>query len=344
MGLKIVTNPSEISEDKWLHFVEEHPNGNIFQAPYIYRAYQDTKTYQPVFLSLIDEEGNILGILISVIQNFMHGFLRSFSTRAVIWGGPLVKGNQSEYLEIIIQKYDEIIKNKAIYTEVRNLFDTSNNTILYEKYGYRYEEHLNILVDLTIGEEALWKGLKKRRKEGIRKAKRNNLIFELTNSKDIIPTFYDLLKITYNHAKLPHPPIDFFYSLYNNLPPDNIKIFTLRKESKILIVLVSLIFNNCLYAFLVGTNREKKYLLMKPVDLLYWEVMLWGIENGCHIFDWLGAGNPKKEYGVRKFKLQYGGEILELGRYEKTHKPFMMKIATNGFKIWQSLKYKKSEQ
>lgn len=334
----VITNVNLIDRSKWCEFVYNHPHGNIFQTPEMYEVYQNTKNYEPVFLAVVNSKGEISGTLLAVIQKEYSGVLGNFTARSIIQGGPLLKDDDPHVLDLVLNEYDKIIKEKSIYTEVRNFYDTSNNKKIYEKYGYKYKEHLNILVNLTIGEEALWKELSKKRKQGIRKAKRNDLIVEVTDSKNIILTFYDLLKITYNHAKLPHPPINFFYSLYNNLCSDNLKFFTLRKNSKILIVFVALIFNNCIYAFFIGTNREKKYLSMRPLDLLFWEVMLWGLENGCHIFDWLGAGHPNKEYGVRKFKLQYGGEVLELGRYEKIHKPLLMQFGRFGLKLWQKIK------
>ena len=66
--------------------------------------------------------------------------------------------------------------------------------------------------------------------------------------------------------------------------------------------------------------------------------MRWGIVNGIKVFDWLGAGKPNKEYGVRDFKLEYGGKVVEFGRYEKIHKPFLMEIGKIGLKLWQKLK------
>jgi len=325
----------EIDRLKWSHFIHNHSNGNIFQTPEMYEVFRDIKNCEPVFLALIDRKNEILGVLLAQIQKFYSEFLSKFTARSVILGGPIIKDNDTEIGKILLKKFDEIISKKVIYSQFRNLWCTKYYKDSFSNCYYNYEEHLNILIDLTIGEEALWKGLNKSRKEGIRKARRNGLIFEASNSKDIIPTFYNLLKMTYKNAKLPYPSIDFFYSLSKNLSPNNIKFFTLRKENKFLVILVALVFNRCLYAYYIGRILDNNYLKMKPVDSLYWEVLLWGLKNGCKTFDWLGAGKPNQEYGVRRFKLQFGGKLVEFGRYEKVYKPFLMKLGKFGLKLKQ---------
>jgi len=332
---------STLNPAQWSSFVYDHPNGNIFQTPEMYEVYKNTKNYEPIFLAVIDDKNEILGTLLAVIQKEYSGFLGSFTARSIIYGGPLIKDNNPDVLDLIVKEYDKIIKRKAIYSQFRNMWDWGELKEIFIKNGFEYEEHLNILVDLTIGEELLWKGVKKSRKEGIRKAIRNELkfsTFSTKDAKDVLPIFYKLLKETYLNAKLPYPLIDFFYNLNDKMTDKHIKYFTLRKNEETIIVLVALIYKECLFAFYIGTKQDKEILRMRPVDLFYWEVMRWGIVNGIKVFDWLGAGKPNKEYGVRDFKLEYGGKVVEFGRYEKIHKPFLMEIGKIGLKLWQKLK------
>jgi len=327
----------ELDRKEWSDFVYNHPDGNIFQTPGMFEVYKNTKNYEPVFLA-VKENNDIVGILLAVIQKEHSGFLGKFSSRSIIWGGPLVKDNDEKVFDLLLKEYKREIKKKAIYTQFRNLWEQGDNKRIFDKCGFKYEEHLNIINDLTLDKEILWKNLAKSRREGIRKAQRNNLIFGFTNSKEIIPTFYNLLSKTYKHAKLPYPKIDFFYSLHKKFSSNNLKFFTLCKDNEILIILAALIYNKCLYAFYIGTIRDNHYLKMRPVDLFYWEVLCWAKENACNTYDWLGAGKPDKEYGVRKFKLQYGGKVTELGRYEKVHKPLLMGLGKLGLKLWQKIK------
>ncbi len=327
-----------IDKEEWGEFVYNHPHGNIFQTPEMYEVYKNTKNYEPVFLAVVNDKGEISGTLLAVIQKEYSGVLGNFTARSVIHGGPLIKDDDPDVLGFVLKEYDKTIKKKAIYSQFRNFWDWGDSREIFIKNGFEYEEHLNILVDLTIGEEALFKSYSKRRRGGIRKAIRNNFTFEVSNSKVILLNFYSLLQETYSNAKLPYPFFDFFENIQKIIPKNNMKFFILKKDNKILIVLLALIYKGCLSAFYIGTNRNKEFLRMKPVDLLYWEVMRWGVNNECRVFDWLGAGKPNKEYGVRKFKLQFGGNILELGRFEKIHKPLLMQFGKLGLKLSQKIK------
>ena len=51
------------------------------------------------------------------------------------------------------------------------------------------------------------------------------------------------------------------------------------------------------------------------------------------IFDFMGAGVPDKPYGVRDFKMEFGGEAVEFGRYLYVRKPLLYKIGKLGVNI-----------
>ena len=46
-----------------------------------------------------------------------------------------------------------------------------------------------------------------------------------------------------------------------------------------------------------------------------WSVMDYANKNHFPLFDLMGAGKPDIPYGVRDFKMQFGGELKEYGRY-----------------------------
>ena len=327
-----------IDRDQWAQFVAGHPRGNIFQTPEMSDVFRAASNSRPVFLSAVDAEGRILGILLAQLQRFYRGLAGRLTARVVVIGGPLLKDDDQEVGHALLQRFDEAVSGQVVYSQFKNLWKMDNLRPLFASRSYKYDEHLNILVDLTGGEEALWKGLSKARKEGIRKARRNNLSFEVTESPDVIPTFYELLKKTYKNIGLPFPAMDFFYALSDCLSPGSIKFFDVRKDGQPLTILAALIYKGVLYAYFIGRVMDENCLRMKPVDFLYWEVLSWGVRNGCQVFDWLGAGKPKQEYGVRDFKLQYGGVLHEFGRYEKVYNAALMKLGTLGIKLKRKIR------
>jgi serine/alanine adding enzyme len=336
--MKIITDPDKIDKLEWSNFVINHPKGNIFQTPQMYEVYKYTKNYEPLFVSVTNEKGLIIAILLAVVQKEFYGPFSLFTARSVIFGAPLVNYNNQELLDIILKEYNKLVKGKAIYSQFRNFSEQlDNQKQIFINNGYKFENHLNIKIDLKIGVTSLWKETKRNRKDGIHKALKQGFIFEVKDKLDSVDYFYYLFEDLYRKNRIPYPDKSFFVCI-NSYISNNLKWFILSYNNKPSIILCSFIYNKTLYAFSVGILQDSELMKLRPVDLFYWEVIKWGAENQISSFDWMGAGNPEKEYGVRKFKLQYGGEQFNPGRYEKIHYPIFYKLAVYGLKIWSKIK------
>ena len=53
-------------------------------------------------------------------------------------------------------------------------------------------------------------------------------------------------------------------------------------------------------------------------------------EHGLSLFDFMGAGKPDIPYGVRDFKMEFGGELVEHGRYVCVQKLVLYRIGKWG--------------
>jgi serine/alanine adding enzyme len=244
-------------------------------------------------------------------------------------GGPVVENNDKEIAEQLISVITAMAKKKAIYTQFRNLFDTKDYYKKYLSQGYEYQEHLNILINLEKQEDELWEGVHSKRKNEIRRARREGTYFEVIDSSDALIPIYTILEAVYKKAGLPLPEIKYFISIHHALGPDIFRIFTAKHDGKIIGAMYALCFNGTIFDWYAGANSD--YLDKYPNDLIPWEVFLWGKQNGFKRFDFGGAGNPDVPYGVREYKKKFGGELTSFGRYEKINKPFFLKIARNGF-------------
>jgi serine/alanine adding enzyme len=333
---QIITDIDSIDRMQWEKFVYDHPQGNVFQTPQMYAAYYAAKNYQPIIVACYEKD-SLVGILLAVIQKEYKGFLGKLSARSIIWGGPLIKNMDINILKIILNSYDNITKKKAIYSQFRNLTDLNMAKPVFANAGYQYEEHLNILVDLKMSEEELWKSIHSKRRNEIRRADKEKTDFSVHQDESALKNGYKILNEVYKFAKLPIPDISLFQNLLSQSTKDfGLKIFAANNQNRMIGVMFVLIYKNRIYDWYAGSYRETldKY----PNDLIPWEVMKWGKANGVEILDFGGAGKPNIPYGVRDYKLKFGGELVNFGRYEKVHQSFKMSIAKSGFKIWQFLK------
>ena len=59
---------------------------------------------------------------------------------------------------------------------------------------------------------------------------------------------------------------------------------------------------------------------------------------GLTEFDFMGAGLKTKPYSVRDFKSQFGGDLVEHGRYLKILNPLIYKVGKIGLNVLSKLK------
>jgi len=315
-------------------FVSTHPNGNIFQSKAMFDLYSSIENNTP-FIIVVLKNGQIVGSLLSVIME-EPGILKSlFSKRCIIEGGPLILGE-----EIILHKILEIFNiefsKSFIYSEFRNQIKYNDNFIsIFNKYGWCYSNHLNILIDLNKSEELLWEEVHSKRRNEIRRAKKEETSFMLSNNKNDIKETYNILEEVYNRAKLPFPNIDFFYNALDILGEDNFKFFLALYDGKVIGTMYTLCYKDKIYDWYAGSY--KKYYKKYPNDLIPWGVFLWGKENNYKIFDFGGAGKPSVPYGVRDYKKKFGGELVDHGRFKKIHKPKLYKVGEFGLKMMKKI-------
>lgn len=327
-----------LDRDKWSAFVREHPRGGVFQTPEMFDLLSETRNNQPGLAAVTDETGDIAALMVYAVQYEVTKWLGPLTARAVVRGGPLVSGNDQTVLQVLLEGYDKVIKRKIVYTQLRNAWEQDPKMAeVFKTNGYLYEDHLNILLDLEKSEEQLWKEVHSKRRNEIRRARKEGATTrELTNPGEI-DTAYAILKDVYNRAKLPLHHKSMFDSAVKILGPKGmIRYFGAFVDEKLIGTIVALCYKDTIFDWYAGSYRQyyKKY----PNDLLPWEVFLWGKENGYQQFDFGGAGKPGVPYGVRDYKKKFGGQLVNHGRYEKSHHPMVMKAAAAAFKLWRKLK------
>jgi len=335
MGYVIETNPLNIDKNAWSEFVKNHPDGNIFHTPEMYAVYEHTNKFKPVVLIATNFKGNIVGCLISVIQREYKGIAGELTTRSVIFGGPLAENNSTVIADALLLKYNKIIKRKAIYSQFRNLKNTDSLKSVFLKNGFEYEDHLDILLDLTKTKEELELNLHKERRRNIAKAEKEGLLFNVLTSEPDIHEVIELIRKTYARVRVPMSYEELFIHAQTFLGA-KVMFFGAEYEGKIIAGQVRLCYNDVVYAWYAGSDSA--YFQKKPNDFLLWNVILWAKENNYKTFDFGGAGKPNVEYGVRDYKLKFGGELVCFGRYEKVNNKFLMKTGKLLYSIYKKIK------
>ncbi len=325
-----------VDRDKWENFVSSCPEGNIFQTCAMADVYRSTKNYEPISLAALEKEsGEILTVLQAVIIRDAPGLVGSISSRSIINGGPLfVEGKKGlEALEKLLSYYEKFLNNRAIYTQIRNYFDTENSKKNLNSLGYEYEPHLNYLINLNRPAKEIWGDIHKPRRKGINRAEKVGIEVRKIKNRDEIKDCYKIIEETYKNVRLPLADISLLESAYGRLSDSGFIDFYLAiLEGDVVGSRVVLKYKGLVHDWYAGSKQEINYVN----EAVVWH-MLSEYAGKEKVFDFGGAGHPDKPYGVREFKKRFGGEEVNFGRYEKVHDRNKKELLNLGFKAYKKL-------
>ncbi|MDR3704399.1 MAG: GNAT family N-acetyltransferase [Paludibacteraceae bacterium] len=336
MNISLLTNYNNIDKLVWSDFVLNHPNGNIFQTPEMFDLYQITPNSEPfIFVALLNNT-EIVGVLLAIVHKEFKGLLGNLTSRSIIIGGPLVADNNPEVALALMKTYNSTIKSKAIYSQIRNVFDVSYLKNVFQKLNYVYEDHLDIHVDLTKSEEELWNSISSKKRNKIRKAERESVQVREVESFEDKQAVYQILKDVYKRAKLPLASKELFDNAFDLFTRKKmIRIYGAYFGDILIGTRIVLLYKDIAYDWYAGSFST--YYHKNPNDILPWKIFLNEKLKGMRLFDFGGAGKPGVPYGVRDYKKQFGGELVCYGRYELIHNRFIYSVVSRLFKLFRKL-------
>ncbi len=341
MPVKITTDINKIPIPEWDRFIEKHPNGTVFQSESMYRLFNDTKKFEPVVVAAFNDD-KLAGVLLGTIIKEYSSMIGFFTSRTVLYGGPLID-NKSEdtdkILDLLLKELINQVKNRSIFIQFRNFFEWNDRKEIFYKNDFKYLERLNYLVDTT-SEKDVRKRMSSSKMRQVKKGLKEGA--EIVDPENIeqVKEFYKLLYYLYKYkVKKPLPEWSFFKSFYEQSKDGRLGIIKLIKYKDEIIggILSPVLKNKVIYEwYICGMDREYKNLY--PSVLATWAAIDYGVKNNLKIFDFMGVGVPDKDYGVREFKSKFGGEMVNYGRFGRINNKFLYAITEVGFNVLAWLK------
>ena len=334
MSLSIVNS---LEENAWREFVYHHPQGNIFHTPEMFEVFKRTKGYSPQLWASLGAQGEVLAVLPLVNITLHSGLLRRLTTRAIAYGGALSSPGAAgrEGVDALLRTYFERAVNQVLFTQLRHQSDAGDIRPILEQNGFQYEDHLNYLIDIGCSPEQLLLNIGSRTRKHIRKGlRRGKVTVEILTQREQIEDWYNLVRLTYNLARIPLADRSLFEATFDVLQPQGMVKFWLAKVGDFnAAASVELIYKDTIYGWYGGVDRA--YASEVPGELLMWHILKWGAENGYHVYDFGGAGKPNEKYGVRDFKAKFGGNLVCYGRDTFVPNRILLNISTSVYKIYQ---------
>ena len=326
--IKILTY-NEIDPQQWSELLQSSPTSTWFQTDEAYRFYQSVSGMQ-AFAYGVSEEGRLVGVVVGYVTKNSNSILQYFTKRAIIYGGPLLHPQISDFaLSSLFKTIAQNLYLNPIYIETRNFNDYSQWKDIFEINGFGYQKHLNYHVNTTTTEIAQ-SNIGKHRWKYIRLSMRDGAKIVENPSIEQVRVFYTILQDLYRtKVKTPLWSWEFFKQLYY-----------VEKAKYILVELDGKIVGGTACVCLPGKAVYEWYACgldncrddIRPLSVAIWGEMQYAAENGYPLFDFMGAGKPDEPYGVRDFKAEFGGELVEHGRFLCIRKPLLYKIGKMGVK------------
>ena len=331
-----IVNYTDVDSAKWMALVKASSTTTWFQTQEAY-CFFDSLSFMEAFAVAVESESGLKGVVVGYIQKDGGQMKRFLSRRAIIAGGPLLSDDiTDDELRALLNALKAKLKRRAIYIETRNFNDYSRWNKVFEECGFAYEPHYDVIVD-TSSMDVVNSKLDRNRKRNIKKAVDNGIEIDKNPNEEDVHNFYSLLKELYKtKVKTPICPYEFFEKL-RKLP---FSLFCIAKDEtgKVVGGLLCVTFpGKAVYAW-YACGEDEKYKKLSPSVMSNYAGICHAAENGFPRFDFMGAGKPEDGgYGVRDFKLKFGGELVEYGRYKYVANHFLYRLGEIGVKVLKKL-------
>lgn len=324
---------SEIDQSQWEKYVFNHSNGNIFQTPAFYNIHKNTPGFKPILLATL-KNGEIESLLVSVLFSEMTGLIGKLTKRSIIPG--ILFSNEENALRLL-KIYEKKFKDNAFYTRIISVKPDEKTGTLFYGQGYKLNERLNYFIKLDRSEEEIWKSINNTRRRQIGRGYKRGINVKISFKIDNLDHVYNLIKSIYENKGLPIQNFEYFINANKYLSENkNIIYFLAYHENHLIGCRIILLYKETVYDWFAGDNL--KYRDKYTNDVLIWEVLRWGSQNGYKVFNFGGAGEQGKEYGVREFKKKFGGDMVVEATYIKIHNKLRFLVLSKLSSIYKFFK------
>ena len=328
--MKLLLTYSDIDPAAWQMLVEQSPYATWFQTPEAYAFYASVPDELAPFTVGVDEDGQLMGVVVGYTTRETNPIKQLFTCRSIVIGGPLLDESISDNAVTALLCAVKRVTRSSIYVETRNFHDYSRWRHIFEQCGFAYQPHLNIQVACTATHT-----MSEQRIRQVKKAMKNRVEIVEPQSEQEIREWYRILKQLYRHkVRTPLWSEAFFLQFYRNGVG---KYLLVKYEGKVIGGMMCPIFaGKAIYEWYV-CGLDEEYKEQYPSVMATYAAIEYAKQHGLPIFDFMGAGVPDKPYGVRDFKMEFTGELIEYGRYLYIYKPMLYNIGKWGVKMLKML-------
>ena len=347
----------DIDQQQWRELIQSSPVATWFQTPEAYAFYAALSSELIPFAfgieecrgdeamrQLGDKDGDrLVGVIVGYITRERNAIKQYFTRRAIIIGGPVIDEDATaeEVAALLnavkkLQRSDLQPKGRTtakrstglspIYIETRNFHDYTEWKSVFETNGFAYQPHYDIHVHCNAQHQ-----MSEQRIRQVKKAFKNGATICEAQSEQEIRDWYHILSQLYREkVRTPLFSEEFFMQFYREGVG---KYLLVKHQGKVIGgMMCPILDGKAIYEWFV-CGLDEEYRELYPSVMATYAAIEYAKAKGLPLFDFMGAGKPDVPYGVRDFKMEFGGELVEHGRFLCVRKPLLYRIGELGVKI-----------
>ena len=298
---------------------------NVFQSKDYMRLFKHEKSTKIVLFAVYSDSSfhttqSLLLLLQPLTINRYYRHLSSrFFSYAVAWCEPwrnpeISDDEASEAFKLLTQFMERYCRSRALYIEYRHF---AENNIYHSHLISRFKAlpWYNIYRRFDVGTDVV-EQMNKSKQRQLRQSLSAGVAVEHNPTDAQISEWYALLLRLYRRIHRPLPSLELFLRLNNS---ECGKLILITYQSKVISGSALLLFKSKESQFVYEYYRAStpdKLPGIYPSVVATWQELQYVADMGGH-FDFMGAGPQNKSYGVRDFKLTFGGTLTKEYRYRK---------------------------
>jgi len=285
-------------EVRWEKYVLRHPQGHMFHSLKWRNAVWRTFGHEPYYLWL-EDEGRVRGILpLFFVRSWLFG-RQLVSVPFGVYGGILADSEAAG--QRLVEAAGGLAAELAVdFVEFRYLEPGPVELPTKDLY-------MTFILDLPADAEIVWKTMRKRNRNILRKGIKSGLTLfrepEPGNiQEDEFLAFYELFAGCQRALGTPVLPKDFFRELQAEFGK-GVALFSATYQGKIVSSLWVFFYKDVVSPYYIG--YDPAYLQFAPNNWILWEVIKYACEHGYKQYD---MGRSRKNTGSFRFKIHWGIE------------------------------------
>lgn len=316
----------EIDKVAWQMLIKQSSYATWFQTPEAYNFYESVHNEMTPFAYGVERRGELCAVCVGYITKEKNIIKQFFTRRAIIIGGPVIADNAEEQdVEQLLRAMIVELTSQAIYIETRNFNDYSKWNNVFKECGFSYQPHLNVQVTCDAAH-----AMSEQRRRQVKKAISNGAnILEVQSELEICEWYKILQQLYHEKVRTPLFSEEFFLEFYRKKIG---KYLLVKHEDKVIGgMMCPVLEGKAIYEWYI-CGLDEEYHEQYPSVMATYAAIEYAKKHHIPLFDFMGAGKPNEAYGVRDFKMEFGGESVEYGRFLFVGKPMLYAIGKMGVK------------